>query len=137
MPAQRGKDMLLRVDETGSAQFVTVGGMRSRKLTFNAQSIDVTDSESTGRWRELMGGAGTRTTSLTGQGIFKDSSSDALIKDLFFNDTVRNWQIVIPDFGQIEGPFQMASLEYGGEYDGGVSFDITLQSAGALSFTAV
>jgi TP901-1 family phage major tail protein len=44
---------------------------------------------------------------------------------------------VVPDFGTIEGPFQIASLEFAGEHNGEVTFDVALESAGALAFTAM
>ena len=50
--------------------------------------------------------------------------------------TVRNWQVIVPQLGTVEGPFQIASLEYAGQHDGEVSFDMGLESAGALSFAA-
>ena len=56
MAAQKGKDLLLKVDNSGT--FLTVAGLRSRRIAFNAETVDITDAESTGRWRELLGGAG-------------------------------------------------------------------------------
>ena len=47
-----------------------------------------------------------------------------------------NWQIVMPDFGVLSGPFQISNLDYRGEHAGEITFDISLDSAGALSFTA-
>ena len=58
MTAQSGKDMLLKLDQTGSGSFITVAGLRTRALAFNAAPIDVTDAESAGRWRELLAGGG-------------------------------------------------------------------------------
>ncbi|MBN7809123.1 phage major tail protein, TP901-1 family, partial [Agrobacterium rosae] len=56
MVAQKGKDLLLKIDNGGA--FVTVAGLRTKRLAFNAESVDVTDAESAGRWRELLAGAG-------------------------------------------------------------------------------
>ena len=36
MAAQSGKDMLLKLDQTGSGSFLTVAGLRTRALAFNA-----------------------------------------------------------------------------------------------------
>ena len=44
------------------------------------------------------------------------------------------WQFVIPDFGTVEGPFQITALEYSGAHDGEVAFEIALESAGQVSF---
>lgn len=137
MAAQKGKDLLLKVDTTGAGVFVTVAGLRSRTIAFNAESVDVTHSESAGRWRELLGGAGTKHARITGAGVFKDAASDATIRAYAFDGTIRAWQIIVPDFGSIEGPFQINSFELSGRHDGELAFDIALESAGELAFTAL
>jgi len=137
MSAQSGKDMLLKLDQTGSGSFLTVAGLRTRSLSFNAAQVDVTDAESAGRWRELLEGAGVKRASLSGAGIFKDQTSDAEIRSLFFAGTIRAWQLVIPDFGIVEGPFQIVSLDFSADHAGEVTFDIALESAGILTFSAI
>ena len=136
MAAQKGKDLLLKLDYTQTATFATVAGLRSRRLSFNARAVDITNADSAGRWRELLEGAGVRSASVSGSGIFKDAASDAEVRDVMFNGFIRDWQIVIPDFGTVEGPFQVTALEYAGEHDGEVAYDMALESAGALTFTA-
>ncbi|MDM9629081.1 phage major tail protein, TP901-1 family [Rhizobium sp. S152] len=132
MVAQRGKDLLLKVlDGEG---YATVAGLRSKRIAFNAETVDVTDAESVGRWRELLGGAGVQRASISGAGIFKDAASDALVRNAFFNGAVLNWQLVIPDFGTVTGPFQATALEYSGQYNGEVMFELALESAGAIGF---
>ena len=76
MTAQKGKDLLLKVDSDGEGDFTTVAGLRARTLAFNAATVDITDQESAGRWRELLEGAGRKTARITGSGIFKDAASD-------------------------------------------------------------
>ena len=137
MAAQRGKDLLLKVDPSGGSNFQTVAGLRTRRIAFNAETVDVTDAESAGRWRELLGGAGVQRAALSGAGIFKDAASDAAIRQLFFAGQVAPFQAIIPDFGSVTGPFQVTALEYGGEHNGEVSFEMTLESAGALAFVAL
>lgn len=137
MAAQKGKDLLLKVDSSGAGAFTTVAGLRSRTMSFNAETVDVTHAESAGQWRELLAGAGVKTARVTGAGVFKDQASDALIRSYVFAGTIRNWQIVVPDFGTVEGPFQISSLEFTGRHDGEVTFDISLDSAGELIFTAI
>jgi len=136
MAAQSGKDMLLKLDATGSGSFTTVGGLRTRSLTFNAASIDVTDSESAGQWRELLAGGGIRRAAVSGAGIFKDQASDEAVRGLFFGATICAWQLVIPGFGTVAGPFQITALQFSGDYSGEVTFDLSLDSAGELIFTA-
>ncbi|TDH38849.1 phage major tail protein, TP901-1 family [Pseudohoeflea suaedae] len=134
MSAQKGKDLLLKIDD-GSA-YVTVAGLRARRLAFNAAAVDVTDAESAGRWRELLAGAGVQRASLSGGGLFKDATSDALVRQVFFSGEIRSWQVMIPDFGTVTGPFQIVALEYAGRHDGEVTFEMALESAGELVFGA-
>jgi len=136
MAAQRGKDMLLKVRDDTSA-FITVAGLRSRRISFDAEAVDITHAESAGRWRELLSGAGVKKSAVTGSGVFKDAATDLLARQTFFDGLIRDWRVIIPDFGTIEGPFQISGLDYRGEHQGEVTFDMTLESAGALTFTAI
>ncbi len=137
MSAQKGRDLLLKIDQTGGGSFATVAGLRSNALSFNAETVDITTQESAGQWRELLAGAGIRQAGLRGQGIFKDAASDATIRQYFFNGTIRNWQVVLPDFGTVAGPFQITALDFSGRYDGEMVFELALASAGVLTFTVL
>lgn len=134
MTAQRGRDLLLKIDTTGTGTYVTVAGLRTNTLTFNSASVDSSAQDSAGTWRELLAGAGLKSALIKGAGIFKNAVSDASVRGYFFNDTIVNWQIVIPNFGTVTGPFQITSLDYSGKFDGEMSFDLALASAGQLSF---
>ncbi len=136
MAAQRGKDMLLKMRDDTSA-FVSVAGLRSRRIAFDAEAVDITHAESIGRWRELLSGAGIKKATVTGAGVFKDTATDLLTRQTFFDGTIRDWRIIIPDFGTLEGAFQISGLEYRAEHQGEVTFEMTLESAGALTFTAL
>lgn len=135
MAVQRGRDMLLKIADTGGA-VVSVAGLRARTISMNARTVDVTDGDSAGRWRELLAGAGVKSAAVSGQGIFKDAASDALIREAFFEQTARRWQLVVPDFGVLEGAFLVSALEYAGEHEGEASFALSLASAGAVEFSA-
>ena len=137
MAAQKGKDILLKIGDASTPPvFATVAGVRARTLSLNAKSVDVTDSDSAGRWRELLEGAGVRQCSVSGSGVFKDAAADAQIRQSFFDQTAAPWQLTIPGFGVISGPFLVAALEYAGQFDGEATFALTLASAGALAFSA-
>ena len=136
MAAQKGKDLLIRLGDGGSG-FQAVAGLRARQLSFNAETVDVTNADSSGRWRELLAGAGVRRAAMSGSGVFKDAASDARMRTIFFDGSVETLQVVVPDFGVIEGPFQITSLEYRGDHAGEVTFEMALESAGALTFSAL
>jgi TP901-1 family phage major tail protein len=68
--------------------------------------------------------------------VFRDGAADALVRDAFFSQDTRNWRLIIPDFGTLEGRFLIASLDYAGDHEGEVTFALSLASAGPLTFTA-
>ncbi len=135
MTAQPGRNLLLKVRNSLTSQFETIGGLRARSLDLAQESVNITHGDSTGRWRELMGEAGLRHGKISGSGLFRDATSDARVRALFFDGTVNAWQIVIPDFGTIEGPFLVTNLDYAGRHDDAVTFQMTLEAAGVLTFT--
>lgn len=135
MAVQRGKDLLLKIDMTGGGAFTTAAGLRATRLNFNAETVDVTSMES-GGWRELLGGAGVKTASVSGQGVFRDEGTDERIRQAFFDGETPAFQVIIPDFGIVEGPFQITSVDYAGTYSGEATFELSLASAGELTFTA-
>lgn len=134
MGAQRGKDILLKLDETGGGTFETIAGLRASRISFNADTVDVTTTESAGHWRELLAGAGVKSASISGSGVFKDGASDAALRRTFFDDAKPSMEVVIPEFGAITGAFQITSLEYSGNHDGEATFEIALSSAGEITF---
>lgn len=137
MAAQNGKDLLIKVDLSGAGQFETMVGLRASRISFNAEQVDVTSLDSAGGWRELLGGAGVKSAAISGAGIFKDESTDERARQIFFDGEVPNFQVIIPDFGTVEGPFQVTSLDYAGSHDGEATYELSLASAGQLTFVAL
>ena len=136
MVAQNGKDLLVKIDMSGDGLFETAAGLRATRISFNAESIDVTSLESGGGWRELLSGAGVKSAAISGAGIFKDAATDERVRQVFFDGETPDFQVVIPDFGTVEGPFHIASIEYAGTHDGEATYDLSLSSAGELTFLA-
>ena len=137
MAAQNGRDLLIKMDMTGDGAFETIAGLRASRLSFNAETVDVTSLESEGGWRELLGGAGVRSASISGSGVFRDANTDGRARQIFFDGEVPRFQVVIPDFGTVQGPFQITSLEYSGSYNGEATYELSLASAGQVGFTAL
>jgi TP901-1 family phage major tail protein len=137
MAAQKGKDLLIKLDMDGAGAFETIAGLRATRITFNAETVDVTNMESAGGWRELLGGTGARSASISGSGVFRDAATDERARALFFGGAIPTFQVIIPSFGVVEGPFQITSIEYSGQHDGEAVYELSLASAGALSFEAI
>jgi TP901-1 family phage major tail protein len=137
MGAQNGKDMLVKVDMDGVGTFATLAGLRATRLSFNAETVDVTSLESQGGWRELLAGAGVKSASISGSGVFKDAATDERAREIFFDALAPQFQVIIPDFGTVEGAFQIASIEFSGSHNGEATYELSMVSAGQLTFTAL
>ncbi|MEO0780304.1 MAG: phage major tail protein, TP901-1 family [Pseudomonadota bacterium] len=137
MAVQNGKDLLVKIDLDTSGNFESVAGLRATRVNFNAESVDVTTLESTGGWRELLSGAGVKSANISGSGVFRDELVDARVRQVFFDGETPDFQVVIPDFGVVEGAFQISSLEYAGTHDGEATYEMSLSSAGQLTFNVV
>lgn len=134
--AQAGKDILVKVDSDGSGTMQTIGGLRTKSMTLDRETIDVTNSDSAGLWRELLSGGSVGSMSVSASGVFKDEDADATCVSYQMAGTIRDWQVIVPDFGTFEGLFQITSLEFAGEHSGEATKSLSLESAGAITFTA-
>ena len=134
MAAQKGASLLLKINTTGTT-YVTVGGLRSTSITLNDEAVDVTNKDSSGN-RTLLADGGIHSMSVSGSGVFTDASSETTLKDAMNASTFKNFQVIIPDFGTYQGAFMVATLEYAGEYNGEVTYSVTLESSGAVTFTS-
>jgi len=137
MAVQNGKDLLVKVDLTGAGVFETLAGLRATRISFNAEQVDVTTLESDGGWRELLAGAGVKSASISGSGVFRDAVTDERARQIFFDGETPAFEVTIPDFGQVSGAFQITSIEYAGSHNGEATYEIALASAGALTFEAL
>lgn len=137
MAVQSGKDLLIKLDMVGDGSFEMIVGLRATCISFNAETVDVTSLESQGGWRELLAGAGVKTASISGSGVFRDENTDERARQIFFDGEIPDFQVIIPDFGIVEGAFQLSAIEYAGSHNGEATYEMTMASAGALTFTAL
>ena len=137
MAVQNGKDLLIKVDMIGDGSFETLAGLRAQRLSLNAAQVDVTNLDSAGGWRELLAGAGVKSASISGSGVFRDAATDARARQIFFDAEMPDFQVIVPDFGTIEGPFQITAIEYAGSHNGEATYELSMASAGQLTFVAL
>lgn len=135
MSIAAGRDLILKLgDGAESESFAPVAGLRTRSLSLNARTVDVTHADSPGGWRELLTGVGLKTCTVSGAGVFIDDAAASRIRQLFFDQQAASWQVVLPGAGRIEGAFLVAALDYSGRFDGEAAWSLSLASAGALVF---
>lgn len=140
MAAQKGSALLLKIGADASAAasadtYTTVGGLRSTSISMNQETIDVTTKDSSNA-RELLADGGVESVSVSGSGVFTDAASEATLRTAFGGANIPNFEVIIPDFGTYQGKFQITALEYAGEYNGEVTYSVTLESSGSVAFTA-
>tara|TARA_Y100000114_G_C11672562_1_gene284518 strand:- start:200 stop:601 length:402 start_codon:yes stop_codon:yes gene_type:complete len=133
MAAQKGKDLLVKINTSGST-FTTIGGLRSTSISINDEPVDITNKDSANA-RTLLATAGTSSMTISGSGVFVDDAQIQLIRGSLANGAFKNFQLVIPDLGTYQGAFMIASLEFAGEFNGEVTYSLTLESSGAISFS--
>ena len=137
MAAQKGSAMLMKVGNGSSPEtFTTIGGLRSTSLTINNESVDVTNKDSSNN-RTMLAAAGVQSISVSGSGVFTDAASETTIKTNVLADTIDNYQFLVPDFGTFTGGFQVTSVEYAGEFNGEVTYSMSFESSGSITFATV
>jgi TP901-1 family phage major tail protein len=137
MAGQRGRDVLIKIGDGGEPEtFATVAGIRAKTIALSAGLVDATNADSPEAWRELLAGAGTKRAEVSGSGVFKDAASDERMRVAYFGGEAASFQLIVPDFGTLQGPFVVAELSYAGEHDGEATFTVKLASAGAVAFEA-
>jgi TP901-1 family phage major tail protein len=139
MAAQKGSALLLKIRATASGAassdtYTTVGGLRSTSITMNHESVDVTNKDSN-NVRELLADAGVESVSISGSGVFTDAASEVTLRSAFGGSEISNFEVIVPDLGTYQGKFHIASLEYGGEFNGEVTYSVTLESSGSVAFS--
>lgn len=129
-----GKDWLLKIEDSGTpGQFTTFGGLRSNSLTINNEAIDVTNKGSN-QWRTLLDGAGIRSMSISGSGVFTNSQTLSQARQDCINGTLRKFQMIDDDSGDtFEGFYKITSMERGGEYNGEMTWSLSLESSGEIT----
>ncbi len=141
MAKQLGRALLVKIGDGASPEvFSNLCGLNSKAMTINNSSIDVTtpDCSTPGGalWTETLNGL--KNVSITGDGFFEDSASESRMNTVAMAaDNSCNFTVTVPAFGTYAGAFRIASLEFGGETEGGVTYSLSLESTGAVTFTAV
>ncbi len=137
MAAQAGKDVLIEINTTGVI-YVPLGGLQSRSISLNTETIDITNSDSVGLWRELLGTAGVRSLDVSGAGVFLDDAAmGKVVNNMLGTVATHLLKVTIAGLGTFSGNFAFESLTFSGQHNSEVKFDVTIKSGGALAFAAL
>ena len=132
MAAEKGSAFLLKVgDGAATPTYATVAGLRTTQLSINGESVVIT-SKASGGWRELLSGAGTRSVSVAGSGVFTGSAAEARLKSNALAGALDDYELSFESGDRMRGRFLLTRLDYAGDYNGERSYTLALESSGQV-----
>ena len=132
MAAERGSAFLLKIGSSGPAPaYATVAGMKTTQLTVNGDPVVITNKDS-GGWRELLSGAGVRSVSVSGSGIFTGSASEVQLRSLALSGDIASYELSFESGERMQGRFLVSRLEYAGDFNGERNYTLALESSGEV-----
>jgi TP901-1 family phage major tail protein len=132
MPAEKGSAFLLKIgDGAATPTFATLAGLKTTNFAINAEVVNITHKGS-GGWRELLGGAGIRSVSVSGSGVFTNSAAELRLRSKALSGDLDEYLLSFESGETIRGKFQVSRLDYAGDYNGERSYSVTLESSGGL-----
>jgi len=133
MSVEKGSAFLLKVGDGASPPaWQTVAGLRTTQLSVNGEMVAITSKDS-GGWRELLTGAGTRSVSVSGAGVFTGSAAEARIKGNALSGAIDDYRLSFESGETMTGRFLVTRLDYAGDYNGERSYTLSLESSGAVA----
>ncbi len=132
MAVEKGSAFLLKVgDGAVTPSFATVAGMRTTQLSVNGEGVVVTTKD-TGGWRQLLSGAGVRSVSVSGAGVFTGSAAEARVKGNALSGVLDDYRLTFEGGETMTGKFLVTRLDYAGDFTGERSYTLSLESSGAV-----
>lgn len=132
MAIEKGSAFLLKVGDGAAVPvFATVAGLRATQLSINGETVVVTNKES-GGWRQLLSGAGVRSVSVSGAGVFTGSVAETRIKGNAMTGVLDDYRLSFESGESMTGRFLVTRLDYAGDFNGERSYTLTLESSGAV-----
>ena len=133
MAAEKGSAFLLKVGNGSTPPvYSTVAGLRTTQLSVNGEVVNVTSKDS-GGWRELLSGAGTRSVSVAGSGIFTGSTAESRVKTNALAGLLDDYELSFESGERMRGQFLVTRLDYAGDYNGERTYTLALESSGEVS----
>jgi TP901-1 family phage major tail protein len=136
MAAEKGSAFLLKLSNGATPPvFTTLAGLRATGLTINSDAVNITTKDSNG-WRTLLSGAGLRSVSLTGSGVFTNSTAESQLRSNAMTGVLDSYRIVFESGDSLSGQFLITRLDYSGDYNGERTYAVSLESSGITQFVA-
>ena len=133
MTAQKGSAFLLKIsDGAATPTYRTVAGLRTTQMSITGDAVVITSKDSAG-WRELLSGAGVRSVSVSGAGIFTGSVAETRIKTNALSGVLDDYELSFESGERLRGKFLVARLDYAGDFNGERNYTLALESSGPVT----
>jgi TP901-1 family phage major tail protein len=133
MPVEKGSAFLLKVGNGAvPVVYATVAGMRTTQLSINGDAVVITNKGS-GGWREILSGAGVRSVSVSGAGVFTGSAAEARLKANALTGVLDDYELSFESGERLQGRFLVQRLDYAGDFNGERSYTLALESSGVVA----
>lgn len=132
MGVESGAAFLLKMSDGGAPEnFRTVAGLRTTQMSFTTDPVVVTHKGS-GGWRELLPTGGIKSVSITGAGVFTGSAAEMSLKARALSGVLERFEVSFEGGERLRGSFQVARLDYSGDFNGERTYTLSLESSGAV-----
>ena len=86
-----------------------------------------------GGWRELLSGAGVRSVSVAGSGIFTGSAAETRLKGNALAGMLDDYELSFESGERMRGRFLVTRLDYAGDFNGERTYTLSLESSGEVA----
>lgn len=136
MAELKGRLFLLKLGDGATAEtFTTIAGLLTTDVSMSQEAVEVTTKDSAPH-RKLVADTGTRSMSISATGVFQDDAALASVRSAWANGTLNNYQLVYGNGDKLEGAFLVTAFSENGAHNGAMQYSMTLESSGAVPFTA-
>lgn len=132
-----GRGLLIKISDGGNpATYLTVGGIRPTNFSIANEPVEVTNKDSNG-FRQYLEGAGTRSLAVSGSGVYDNGPGINKLEEAARTNAFADIRILFPNGDDVTGDFHVSNFAYSGGHDDEQGWEVTLESAGAWTYTKV
>jgi len=129
-----GLDFVLKVGDSQSPEiYTTLSAMRETSCSLNFSPIEITNKGSAFA-RELLDGAGVKSMQITAAGVFEDSTVYETLRGYKDAQTIKNYDMVLPNGDVIRGRYKVTGLQLTGNHDDAFAYSLTLESSNSFTY---
>lgn len=137
MMALDARSLTLKIgDGQDPETFTELGGLQNHRITLRNDAASFHHNNITHSWNESLAQTGRQQLTLSGRGIFTDSTSEELLRAQAFGNHVKNYQVILGNGDVLDGGFTIRNFERQADMDGAIEYQLSLESAGKITFTS-